>query len=336
MLPSLCRKGTCGACYAVVDGGRVQGQGPPLAPGRDPVPCFCRTFPRGTVAGHARVRGLSDHPWRDPAARGRGGGAGPGQPQQPARLLRLRLDPDEVSGAGVEFKRGRVELQVQTVGRAAYSLANTANWDGEVELLIRLQPGGAFSKLAGAGRTAPARPARSVRPAGERHAAALVRGGRDRPGAGWCRCCGGWASGATRSRSGGGVDGEACPRSRRCPGLAQALTCRTRGSPPLASGRRLAGTGRTPVDERPGTSPKPAAGSTSRTGPVRVQPALVDAAAGRRSRRGAACRTRPRRTHARLRSARPAEPRGHRLAVAAGSRADWMTWSPTLPGTAGR
>jgi NAD(P)H-flavin reductase len=63
--------------------------------------------------------------------------------------VRVQLDPDGATGTGVEFEPGQfVELQVPGDDRRrAYSLANTANWDGELEFLIRLHEGGYFSKF---------------------------------------------------------------------------------------------------------------------------------------------------------------------------------------------
>ena len=108
---------------------------------------LCRTYPREPLQVTLRcedsriIRGGIPQRGAEVAA------LDPVSPDGRTVLLRLRLDPDEVSGAGVEFEPGQfVELQVPGASwRRAYSLANTANWDGEVELLIRLQPGGAFS-----------------------------------------------------------------------------------------------------------------------------------------------------------------------------------------------
>jgi ferredoxin-NADP reductase/ferredoxin len=62
------------------------------------------------------------------------------------RLL-LRLEDDPTWGQAAEFIPGQfMELTIpRTSIRRAYSLANTPNWDGTLEFLIRLQPSGAFS-----------------------------------------------------------------------------------------------------------------------------------------------------------------------------------------------
>lgn len=68
------------------------------------------------------------------------------------RRLVLRLEDDAEYGAAAEFEPGQyVELTTPAEAGAhggitrAYSLANTSNWEGRLEFLIHLQPGGAFS-----------------------------------------------------------------------------------------------------------------------------------------------------------------------------------------------
>jgi ferredoxin-NADP reductase/ferredoxin len=151
VLPSLCRKGTCGACFATVDGPQSRGGCSPQALSAEAVTAggalLCRTYPRGPLQVALRC---------EDARIIRGGirrrdaeviGVDPVSPDGRTVLLRLQLAVDEISGCGVEFEPGQfVELALPgTDIRRAYSLANTANWDGEVELLIRLQPGGVFS-----------------------------------------------------------------------------------------------------------------------------------------------------------------------------------------------
>lgn len=61
--------------------------------------------------------------------------------------LLLRLKPDAQLGQSVDFLPGQymeVGLPGTTLHRA-YSLTNLPNWDGSLEFLIRLVPGGAFS-----------------------------------------------------------------------------------------------------------------------------------------------------------------------------------------------
>lgn len=69
-----------------------------------------------------------------------------------AKRLVLMLEDDPVSGRAADFLPGQfMELSIpKTSIKRAYSLANTPNWDGTLEFLIRLQPNGAFSSyLAG-------------------------------------------------------------------------------------------------------------------------------------------------------------------------------------------
>jgi ferredoxin-NADP reductase/ferredoxin len=62
-------------------------------------------------------------------------------------VLQLQNDPE--LGLGFEFEPGQfVELEIPDLDlMRAYSLANTANWEGRLEFLIRLQPNGKFSEF---------------------------------------------------------------------------------------------------------------------------------------------------------------------------------------------
>ena len=151
VLPSLCRKGTCGACYATVEGAHDVGPHSAEALPTDAAQVggalLCCTFPREPLSVALRcedsriIRGGIPERGAEVVA------------VEPVSLdgrtvrVRLQLDPDDVSGTGAEFEAGQfVEVEVPGADlRRAYSLANVANWDGEAELLVRLQPGGAFS-----------------------------------------------------------------------------------------------------------------------------------------------------------------------------------------------
>ena len=65
--------------------------------------------------------------------------------------LTLRLQPDPEAGSAAEFSPGQyMELTLPgTDIRRAYSLANLPNWEGRLDFLIRLQPGGTFSTWLG-------------------------------------------------------------------------------------------------------------------------------------------------------------------------------------------
>ena len=61
----------------------------------------------------------------------------------------LQLQDDPEVGLAFEFEPGQfVELEIPGLNlMRAYSLANTANWEGRLEFLIRLQPDGKFSEF---------------------------------------------------------------------------------------------------------------------------------------------------------------------------------------------
>ncbi len=61
--------------------------------------------------------------------------------------LVLQLEEDPELGLVFEFEPGQfVELEIPELNlMRAYSLANTSNWEGRLEFLIRLQPDGKFS-----------------------------------------------------------------------------------------------------------------------------------------------------------------------------------------------
>ncbi|MBN3781061.1 2Fe-2S iron-sulfur cluster binding domain-containing protein [Burkholderia sp. Ac-20345] len=147
-LPSQCRRGSCGACQAtVVDGAyEMQPDSAGVLPaGQRGAVLMCRTRPRGDLqvaAPYDRTKVLL-HP----------------VPVRTARIaaldtiaadtmrVELQVEPDDAFGSAAEFEPGQfAELEVPGSGvRRPYSLANTSNWDGRLEFLIRLRPGGWFS-----------------------------------------------------------------------------------------------------------------------------------------------------------------------------------------------
>lgn len=166
VLPSLCGTGTCGACVATLTDGDVacgpasDAALPPAERARGGV-LLCCTSPRSALALALRC---------DDSRVLRGG-----LPRLDAELIavepvsadgrsvrvRLRLTGDD---ATAQFEPGQF-VEVEVPGaldaegepvRRAYSLSNVANWDGELELLVRLREGGAFSTwLGGAEAGAP-------------------------------------------------------------------------------------------------------------------------------------------------------------------------------------
>jgi ferredoxin-NADP reductase/ferredoxin len=149
-LPSQCRQGSCGACYAEVTHGEYvlgdhSAAALPASDAQKGGTLLCCTFARSDLGislpfNHNRILS-SDIPRRtadivaiEPVA-------------ENTVRLELRYAPDESGGASAEFEPGQfVELEVpgQDLKRA-YSLANTSNWDGRLEFFIRLQPSGRFS-----------------------------------------------------------------------------------------------------------------------------------------------------------------------------------------------
>lgn len=150
ILPTLCGSGGCGTCRASRTSG-VAELGPHSATAlpdeaaeRGEV-LLCRTFPRSDLeltAPFGRTHILSG-----------------GLPERGAVVtavervaagtvrLSLQLDPHEDLGSGADFEPGQyMELAVPgTDVRRAYSIASAPNWDGIMDFLIRLQPGGRFS-----------------------------------------------------------------------------------------------------------------------------------------------------------------------------------------------
>ena len=149
ILPSLCQSGSCGSCVArVTDGEFLLGSHSEQALGRRAPPgttLLCRTYPRSdcTIELPYEASRIGDSL---PAVRD----------ATIARLepvahdtvrLDLSLAPAADGSPGAEFDAGQV-VALQLPGRPwkrVYSLANTANWEGSLELYIRLQPHGLFS-----------------------------------------------------------------------------------------------------------------------------------------------------------------------------------------------
>jgi NAD(P)H-flavin reductase/ferredoxin len=157
-LPVQCRAGACGTCRAICADGDYElaayspGSLPEDAARRREV-LLCRTFPRGPLSivlpyESSRIATEDTRPRLAEitalAAIG----------ENTLRLV-LTLEPDEALGSGAVFEPGQyMELILPESGvTRAYSLANTSNWDGQLEFLIRVQPGGRFSSwLSGAAR----------------------------------------------------------------------------------------------------------------------------------------------------------------------------------------
>jgi ferredoxin-NADP reductase/ferredoxin len=149
-LPAVCREGGCGSCRvscetgetkldtysdsALTDADRAAGD-----------ILLCRTHALSDIHLHApfdrAAIGSTPIPERraqivelTPAGSG-------------AMRLVLQLDDDPALGRAAEFIPGQfMELSIPgTSVTRAYSLANSPNWDGTLEFLVRLQPNGLFS-----------------------------------------------------------------------------------------------------------------------------------------------------------------------------------------------
>lgn len=150
LLPSLCRGGGCGICLGTVVAGdyrldhELAASLPPGAGERGDV-LMCLTYPLSDLsltAPYAYEYVRFEAPKTRPAEIV----ALSTVAERTVRLL-LKLLPDEAGGQAAEFEAGQyVDMEIPgTTARRAYSLANTANWAGELEFLIRLHPNGAFS-----------------------------------------------------------------------------------------------------------------------------------------------------------------------------------------------
>jgi ferredoxin-NADP reductase/ferredoxin len=152
VLKSSCQSGGCGACSAVLRGGRVEmgdhdsdvlevpeGAGGIL---------LCCSFPRGNcriALPYASTRIVTAPPTRHEAEI-----TGLDRVAAGVMHLRLSLRPGEDGSSSADFEPGQfVRMMVpgnDPPARRAYSPANVANWDGELEFYIRLLPGGVMSE----------------------------------------------------------------------------------------------------------------------------------------------------------------------------------------------
>ena len=150
LLPALCKDGGCGACLGHCDHGEytLGSHSPNMLSAADAAQgqvLLCRTFPESDLLlsapyDYARIQ------FGKQTAR---------QAEITSlvlvaeRTMRLKLSWIDAMDKAVEFEPGQcMELEIPGGGvRRAYSLANTGNWRGELEFLIRIQPGGQFSSF---------------------------------------------------------------------------------------------------------------------------------------------------------------------------------------------
>lgn len=149
-LPSSCREGGCGACRVTRASGEVELMSCSSSALSEEERTagdilLCRAQPRSDLALRApfdeAAVGLAPVPERRAAI----------VALQPAGAgtvrLQLQYEDDPTFGSAAQFTAGQfVELTLPDgSAKRSYSLANTPNWDGTLELFIRLQPNGAFS-----------------------------------------------------------------------------------------------------------------------------------------------------------------------------------------------
>ena len=157
VLKSACQAGGCGACSAVLSDGRVEmGDHDPdviETPESDGGILMCRSFPRTDCRidlPYGRGQVVTAPPTRHRARI-----CGLDQVADAVMRLRLTLVPEADGSCSADFESGQfVRISVPGAdARRAYSPANVANWDGELEFFIRLLPGGVMSEyLTGTAR----------------------------------------------------------------------------------------------------------------------------------------------------------------------------------------
>lgn len=149
-LPALCKVGSCGSCLGRCTKGdyHLDRYSPSLLPdnAREHGDILvCRTHPHSdlhiTAPYNAAQIQSAENALRDAEIVSVELIA-----ERTTRLV-LQLLPDAQHGIAFEFESGQfVELEVPELNlKRAYSIANTPNWAGRLEFLIRLQPLGQFS-----------------------------------------------------------------------------------------------------------------------------------------------------------------------------------------------
>jgi ferredoxin-NADP reductase/ferredoxin len=150
-LPSMCKQGSCGICAVTCSSGEYKMGtfnsvvlSPEAAEQGEILPC--RTFPRSDLVLAApydsesvRTRIIPERNAKIVAVERMAGNV---------IRLELRLEPDGAQGVMADFEPGQfMQIGVpNSDAMRAYSLANTANWEGRLEFIIRLHPGGVFSE----------------------------------------------------------------------------------------------------------------------------------------------------------------------------------------------
>ncbi len=150
--PAMCKEGSCGACFGHCDSGeyRLGNHSDAVlsaeAAARGDI-LLCQTYPDNDLHislpyEASRVR-LQQNPPREAQIIALEKIA-----ERTVQLV-LQLDDNPETGLAFEFEPGQyAELEIPDRNiKRAYSLANTPNWEGRLEFLIRLQPNGQFSEF---------------------------------------------------------------------------------------------------------------------------------------------------------------------------------------------
>lgn len=148
-LPSSCREGGCGACRVTAAAGEtvLDAYSSSALSEADRAAgdiLMCRAHARSDLSLKAPFDAAAVSYAVTPARRARLVSIAPAGAS--AVAVALQYEPDEL-GCAAQFIAGQyVELELPGSGvRRAFSLANAPNWDGSLEFLVRLHPGGAFS-----------------------------------------------------------------------------------------------------------------------------------------------------------------------------------------------
>lgn len=149
-LPALCKAGSCGSCLGRCTQGdyHLDAYSPSLLPEKSREHgdvLLCCTHPDSDLQLTAPYKASQIQSGKD-APRSAEIVSIELIAERTMRLV-LQLLPDAQHGIAFEFEPGQfVELDVFELNlQRAYSIANTPNWEGRLEFLIRLQPQGQFS-----------------------------------------------------------------------------------------------------------------------------------------------------------------------------------------------
>ena len=143
-LPHSCRAGTCNSCHLKLESGSVHHQ--PAPEGAAPIPpgqCrACMALPLGNLVLHAPTVP------KEPGQRVVTAGARVVDVQRPSKDVAI-VHLQAPAAAGLQFKAGQyIDVLLKDGARRSYSLANTPNDEGLLELHVRRMEGGRFSTHA--------------------------------------------------------------------------------------------------------------------------------------------------------------------------------------------